>query len=1698
MQLLQDANETVQLHALSVLHSVVADADGQLAVGGAGGAEALVQLIDGSFADVRCEAIGILCQLANQAEQLPSLIAAGAVPPLVGQLRDGSAAAQEAAAGAVRRLSGAEGGPGATVRAFGIQPLVALLHEASASTQAHAMYCMHNLASCAATSRALAGEVDAIAACVHVLSVSSDDEVRAASAATLACVADEGSRADIVAAGGVEALLGMLERGDESGASHSVRAICSLAEDVGSHGAISCGLPALVSLAACGAGASQAHAVSTVHKLSTGGERNALSALARSAATIRLLVQRLGDGTTEQTAAARSLRHLCADEVAAQSIVDASGVASLVSVAQACGSAASARRDAALVLARLASPPHSAAVASSGGTQVLIGATVGSDAELTAAAAGALERLVVCDEGRSTILACGVGPCVQLLQDANETVQLHALSVLRHTIADAAGLSAVAAAQAAVPLLHMLPKDSAVDSAAFVLHRLSTDELSCAAIAHADGSAQLVPLLASTSSDVGMHTLITLAAIVPHMQTLRVGADAVAHLAAFSRDSRPQCCDSAAAVLALVAEDGGHAQAILCTGGAQGLLRASHSASEADVRVRAGTALDHLAAALFGPYTEAMRGSALLDMPLFWCEPTIGFLQPSVMQHYPSVVAAPSNFYFELVHFCLLVMLRRAGASSEADELRKALEPLKAVLEILENESKALGFFAGIFHHVAARSRTSIADFERLNISHLPDLAHLGVEVLNRVRGMELAETALMSLYYRYLTQEEPSQWKMLFKESTKTAYCLKYMFRESLPKAKAHFLQNLDRNLSGQPRELFSRLVDGAFRMYRGLVDQQTLASTDFLTNAQSLVDVVLAGVSDEGTDPRVRLLGEIAAKYMQTYIDHDPPKLPLTPHHTQVVAMLLFSQFFEEKERWLAEFGQKSIILQMATGEGKSIVIAMMAIYTVKQLGKRVHVLENNEGLLQRDFKTYEPFYRQFGLTCSKTIDATSDICYCLKKHNNAFFNERMLEGDLDLSGTVLIVDEVDDLVVNEKPSLLYTKRDETLTPKYEAAYLALIGGAESPPGGVERAVWDDCVRIKRETDSKVEGLDFAKSDGGWAMLEMGPDGTPRPPKVPLTDDWLVYKNLQDFELPPSKDTFRSSLCTPYMYNKYACIFGLTGSVGGEAERAYIQKTYLAVPYEVPQFLHTCEHTHKDEARNLGVFIRPSTAAMIDEVVATAKRHYRDVPVLIITRGAESDELRRVYNALYATIAEDPDEPMPRASAWARRMRRVQGIQRLQERNDNGELMVDECDAIVERATKRCYNDAREAYFRVTVTDWFGGRGHDFDCMDERANAAGGMLVITTSVPDAREWTQWKGRTARQDRPGQYMVVLSAEEEPFRSEAGLAEALGASAPNEAVAALLERKDTSIRESLLSFEAQQARGAWQNELCERYYCERPRAADACWPSVDARATDLRLRDLLRVPFGTGEKLKDAASARLGITLEGPPAQWGWRDSDAFGIEPKRKEMAVIFLIDRTYEKFLQKVVDAVLKVYDTHLEEDDLVGYYGLGDGWIFEMERKGERPAALREQIATSVEKRGDPHVYSSIEKCVGWLSEVDERYAKWLVVLTDTADFECTNEKNAFDAGSAERAKGAAQRLIGSMREQSGLNLVLIDAHELGNFNAKHSMWPTWHALSKQLTDEVGDGNMGLNIQAAEESQIDEAFDKVAGAMQGGAAE
>jgi hypothetical protein len=106
---------------------------------------------------------------------------------------------------------------------------------------------------------------------------------------------------------------------------------------------------------------------------------------------------------------------------------------------------------------------------------------------------------------------------------------------------------------------------------------------------------------------------------------------------------------------------------------------------------------------------------------------------------------------------------------------------------------------------------------------------------------------------------------------------------------------------------------------------------------------------------------------------------------------------------------------------------------------------------------------------------------------------------------------------------------------------------------------------------------------------------------------------------------------------------------------------------------------------------------------------------------------------------------------------------------------------------------------------------------------------LVIITEIPAAgeREWVQWKGRTARSDRMGQYAIVLSRADEALRISAQLLQAAPLR-PNiydiTLAEALLKVQDDKLRAKLATAEEESKRGKELNALCDAFYA-RYRAA---------------------------------------------------------------------------------------------------------------------------------------------------------------------------------------------------------------------------------------------------------------------------------
>jgi len=585
-----------------------------------------------------------------------------------------------------------------------------------------------------------------------------------------------------------------------------------------------------------------------------------------------------------------------------------------------------------------------------------------------------------------------------------------------------------------------------------------------------------------------------------------------------------------------------------------------------------------------------------------------------------------------------------------------------------------------------------------------------------------------------------------------------------------------------------------------------------------------------------------------------------PLTPHHTQAFTVLMMSSFYGDylggnekimgKPRKQTPLQLKAIISQLATGEGKSIVIAMLAVFMVKIYGMRVHVLENNEGLLERDYATNSPFYDMFGIKSGKDL-ANEDfqIVYVLKQAINKHFLRRMVAGklDADLSRTVLIVDEVDDLIVNEKPTAHYVKEDVLLTPEYMECYTALKEKKGKPKGASDNT-WQEAVWAVEDASQMVKDKDYriikdAKGNNKVVIL----DAEGRVPKVALTAPWLKYLEFVMHGKAPKTESHWACVCTPYIFNKYSGIFGLTGSVGGNAELSYLMKTYHAIKYDVPRFLDTCTGDARKVVKNLGVELHETPEKQLDRILEVVNTYYKQVPVLIITASAK--ELTAVHTMLQTKGAMPTDE-----------------VQRLSEYDSNGKSNKTGWQTVIDDATKRL-GGTDDSRCRVTVTDRFGGRGHDFQVNDKEAIANGGMLVIATSIPDEREWIQWRGRTARQDKPGMYIVVLNTKGKPFDTNKTLAAKLkGEKNHDTRIYMLLDVADEGIGDKLKAYASEQAVGEKLNELTEKYYAQHPREFDQPWPSKER--LDLKLREFLTEHRETPPaEIKKLAKATFGIDL---------------------------------------------------------------------------------------------------------------------------------------------------------------------------------------------------------------------------------------
>lgn len=155
---------------------------------------------------------------------------------------------------------------------------------------------------------------------------------------------------------------------------------------------------------------------------------------------------------------------------------------------------------------------------------------------------------------------------------------------------------------------------------------------------------------------------------------------------------------------------------------------------------------------------------------------------------------------------------------------------------------------------------------------------------------------------------------------------------------------------------------------------------------------------------------------------------KFNFDPHLTQLIALWLFTKDINQKVNKLG---------QIATGEGKTLIVAMCAIFKALT-GKHVDIVTSSCVLAQRDMKTNQPLFALFNL---ETATNSDEECRKTTESRKKSYNHHIVYGDVGsfqadiLSDeffdegirmgrgcNCLILDEVDSMMLDKCQHVLY----------------------------------------------------------------------------------------------------------------------------------------------------------------------------------------------------------------------------------------------------------------------------------------------------------------------------------------------------------------------------------------------------------------------------------------------------------------------------------------------------------------------------------------------------------------------------------------------------------------------------------------------------------------------------------------------------
>ena len=334
----------------------------------------------------------------------------------------------------------------------------------------------------------------------------------------------------------------------------------------------------------------------------------------------------------------------------------------------------------------------------------------------------------------------------------------------------------------------------------------------------------------------------------------------------------------------------------------------------------------------------------------------------------------------------------------------------------------------------------------------------------------------------------------------------------------------------------------------------------------------------------------------------------MKMKPYLIQILSVASFFLHFINKN---SRYNLKGRLAQISTGEGKSLIIAMMALGLSLQY-YFVDVITSTKYLAERDQKKFSVLFSSFGVSSSNITNnfpSKDDYNGIILYGTNTDFEFSLLRDGIDMSEKIytrpldqlilikrkyetVIVDESDNLFLDAalNSARIAYNAEKHFNWVYKPIYDVLIKKGngisindvreyfKSYNNGIYydeiNKINDD--QIKRWIDAakfaerKKKGIDYVvkydNNEGSNKVIIVDIDTG----RINYGSRWSngihEFVEIKENLIPESESTTIASIAHPSFYDNYNIIFGLTGTIGEEKERNEIKNIYHIDSFDVP----------------------------------------------------------------------------------------------------------------------------------------------------------------------------------------------------------------------------------------------------------------------------------------------------------------------------------------------------------------------------------------------------------------------------------------------------------------------------------------------------------------------------------------------------